>query len=175
MAAFLACPSSSPHSCGETVGRTGIFQGVIVATIEECHGGWRLVFWYQSQRFQGAIKAKDRRSADAIKARVEQNLQLLLEGRIEYNTEKDDLFTLMISDGKLNQRPEATKRITLGEFFEEYQQNRPPGKEGNTTYTEDIHVAHILRLLGTKTALAEVPEKIQEYVTLRSQEKNRSG
>lgn len=157
------------------MGRKGRGQGSDMATIEERRGGWRLVFWYQSQRFQGAIKAKDRRAAENTKARVEQNLQLLLEGRIEYNAEKDDLFTLMISDGKLNQRPEATKRITLGEFFEQYQVNRPPGKEGNTTYTEDIHVAHILRLLGTKIPLAEVPEKIQEYVTLRSQEKNRSG
>ena len=149
-------------------------EGNDVATLEKRRGGYRLVFWYQSERFQGAIKTEDKREAERIRARVEGNLKLLQEGRLEYRSD-DDLFMLMISDGKLNTKPEATKRISIGEFFEQYQANRPPGKEDNTTYTENIHIEHILRLLGKKTALAKIPEKLQEYVTLRSQEKSRSG
>jgi integrase len=37
-----------------------------------------------------------------------------------------------------------------------------------------FHIAHLLRLLGAKTALVEVPEKIQEYIRQRSMEKSRA-
>jgi integrase len=145
-----------------------------VATIEKRRGGFRLVFWYEGKRFQGAIKAKTERDADQVRARVERNLQLLQEGRIDYRP-GDDLFALMLSDGKLNARVEVAERINLGEFFRRYQANRPPGKESNTAYTEDIHVKHLLRLLGEKTALPDVPGRLQEYVTVRSNEKSRLG
>lgn len=73
-----------------------------MATIEKRRHGYRLVFWYKSQRFQGAIKAKTARDAEAARARLERNLQLLQEGRLEYGPFKDDLFQLMISDGRLS-------------------------------------------------------------------------
>lgn len=156
------------------MGRTGPREGTDVATLEKRRGGFRLVFWYQSERFQGAIKTEDRREAERTKARVERNLQLLQEGRIEYRP-GDDLFLLMISDGKVNTRPEVTERISLGEFFDRYRANRPPGKEGNTAYTEDIHAAHLTRLIGAKTALQDVPGKLQAYVNQRSAEPGRRG
>jgi len=52
---------------------------------------------------------------------------------------------------------------------------RPPGKEGNTTDTEEIHLAHLLRILGSSTALPDIPGKLQSYATARSAEKNRQG
>jgi len=54
-----------------------------MATIEKRRGGYRLVFWHDSKRYQGAIKADDERKANRIKARVEENLALLQQGRIE--------------------------------------------------------------------------------------------
>jgi integrase len=145
-----------------------------MATVERRRGGFRLVFWYRGHRFQGAIKAEDERDADRTRARVERNLQLLQEGRIEYRP-GDDLFTVMLSDGKLNAKVEVAERLNLGEFFKHYQDNRPPGKERNTAYTEDIHVKHLLRLLGEKTHLTDVPGKLQGYVNARSKEQSRLG
>ena len=111
-----------------------------MATIEKRKGGYRLVFWYQGERYQGAIKTEDRREAAQLKSRVERNLQFLQEGRLEYR-DGDDLFMLMLSDGRLNARPEIAERITIEDFFTRYKDNRPPSKEGNTAYTEDIHIA----------------------------------
>src|SRR5438094_5423410 len=65
--------------------------------------------------------------------------------------------------------------MSLAEFFEDYQATPPQGKDSSTAYTEKIHIVHLLRLLGVKTALVEVPEKIQEYIRQRSAEKSRSG
>jgi integrase len=146
-----------------------------VATIEKRRGGYRLVFWYRGERVQGAVKAANAREAQQVKVRAERNLQLLLEGRLEYRP-GDDLFMLMISDGKLNAPPVITERVTLGEFFRRFRENRPPGKEGNTRYTEDIHIAHLLRILGEKTCVHDIgPKQLQEYVTTRSTEASRLG
>ncbi|CAN5307802.1 hypothetical protein BH10PLA2_BH10PLA2_27640 [soil metagenome] len=136
---------------------------------------YRLVFWYQGERYQGAIKADRQSKAEQLRRRVEGNLELLEQGRLEYRP-GDDLLTLMLSDGKINGKPTVSKRVTIGEFFDEYKANRPPGKEGSTRYTEDIHVAHLRRLLGEQTPVADVnTAALQKYVTMRSTEKSRLG
>lgn len=157
------------------MGRTGPRDGNDVATIEKRRGAYRLVFWYQGKRYQGAVKAADDQDAEQVKTRAERNLQLLLEGRLEYRS-GDDLFMLMVSDGKLNAPPVITERVTLKEFFRRFRENRPPGKEGNTRYTEDIHIRHLLRVLGEKTCIHDVgPKALQDYVTARSGEASQLG
>jgi integrase len=81
----------------------------------------------------------------------------------------------MLTDGKLNARPQAARRMTLAEFFDGYEAERTPDKESSTAYTERIHMRHLRRLLGDKAALAEVPAKLQCYVNERSTERTRSG
>jgi hypothetical protein len=146
-----------------------------MASLELQKGRYRVVFRYGGEKFQRALETDDLKKAKAAKVRIEENLELLRRGRLAYNPQTDDLVTLLLSDGKLNAPHQAKKRLTLGEFFEEYQARRPPGKEGSTAYTENIHIAHLLRLLGAKTALVEVSDKIQEYIRQRSAEKSRSG
>lgn len=140
-----------------------------MATIEKRSGGYRLVFWYQSKRFQGAVKAETRKKAEELRLRVEGNLELLQQGRLEYQV-GDDLFTLMLSDGKLSAKPQVRERVNFGEFLRRFQANRPPGKESNTRNTEDIHIKHLLRLFQKETLLKDVPAKLQEYVTARAQD-----
>lgn len=146
-----------------------------MATLEKRGDTYRVIFYYQNVRFTRSLKTDDKRKAEEQRLRLEGNLALLEQGRLEYDAGKDDLPTLLLTDGRLNSRPEAAKRVTLGEFFERYQGDRPPGKEGNTAYTEDIHIAHLLRLLNGKTALADVPGKLQAYVNERSKEDSRLG
>jgi integrase len=146
-----------------------------VATLEKRGDGFRLIFYYRNERFTRSLKSDNKRKAEELRKRLEGNLELLEQGRLDYQAGKDDLPTLLLTDGKLNARPEATKRITLGEFFAEYRDKRPPGKEGGTVYTEDIHIAHLKRLLDAKTALVEIPVKLQSYVSARCCEIGRRG
>jgi integrase len=146
-----------------------------VASLEIQKGRYRIVFRYGGEKFQRALDTDNKKKAVAAKNRVEENLELLRRGRLGYNRERDDLVTLLLSDGHLNAPHQAKKRMTLGEFFEDYQARPPRGKDSSTAYTEKIHIAHLLRLLGGKTALVEVPDKIQEYIRQRSTEKNHSG
>jgi integrase len=146
-----------------------------VATLEKRGDSYRVIFYYQNVRFTRSLKTEDRKKAEEQKLRLEGNLALLEQGRLEYDPGKDDLATLLLTDGRLNARPEAAKRLTLGEFFQRYKHNRPPGKEGNTAYTEDIHIAHLLRLIGGRTALVDVPGLLQGYVNKRSKEDSRLG
>jgi integrase len=146
-----------------------------MATIEKRRNGYRLVFWYRGERFQGAIKTRKQSKAEELKKRVEGNLELLLQGRLDYRPGTDDLFTLMLSDGRLNAKPEAAHPLSISEFFQHYAENRPPSKEKNTAYTEQIHVEHLLRLLGKGTHLADVPRKLQDYVNARSKEDGLRG
>jgi integrase len=146
-----------------------------VASLEIQKGRYRIVFRYGRKKFQRALDTDSKKKAVAAKFRVEENLELLRRGRLDYNSERDDLVTLLLSDGHLNGPHQAKKRLTLGEFFKDYQARRPNGKERSTAYTENIHIAHLQRLLGINTALVEVPEKIQEYIRQRSAEQTRSG
>jgi integrase len=157
------------------LGRKGQRQGIDMATLEKRGNGFRLIFYYRNERFTRSLKTAKKRKAEELRIRLEGNLELLEQGRLDYQSGKDDLPTVLLTDGKLNARPEATKRITLGEFFAQYQNNRPPGKEGGTIYTENIHVEHLKRLLDAGTALVEVPAKLQAYVTARCHEVGRRG
>lgn len=146
-----------------------------MATLEKRGDGFRLIFYYRNERFTRSIKTDKKSKAEEQRRRLEGNLELLEQGRLDYVPGKDDLPTLLLTDGKLNARPEAVKLITLSDFFKQYQGARPPGKEKNTAYTEDIHIAHLLRLFGDRTSVADVPGKLQSYVTTRAAEKSRGG
>src|SRR5262249_52902817 len=115
-----------------------------------------------------------RKEAEGLKARLEENLKLLKRGRLAYN-HGDDLVTLLLSDGKLNAPPEVQRPVNLQQFFDQFKEGRPPGKEQNTNYTEDIHIKHLLRILGERTRIAEVPGKLQDYVTARALEAGHRG
>jgi integrase len=146
-----------------------------MATVEKRRDAFRVVFWYEGKRYQGAVKAKTDNDALQAKIRIERNLQLLQEGRLSYDPLTDDLFTLMLSDGRLNLPVKAGKRVSFGDFLKDYQDNRPPDKDASTIRTEDIHIKHLLRRLGDKTRLSDVPAKLQQYINIRATDAGRSG
>jgi hypothetical protein len=152
-----------------------VLRGQNMATLEKRGDSYRLIFYYQNVRFTRSLKTDKEKKALKMKLRLEGNLALLEQGRLAYEPGKDDLPTLLLTDGKLNARPEAAKRMTLGEFFDDYLKNLPPDKEKSTRYTEGIHVRHLRRIIGDKTPLVEVSAKLQEYVNTRHAEKTRQG
>jgi integrase len=88
-----------------------------------------------------------------------------------------DLGVFLTSDARLTARPVLEKALTLAELFAHYQKHHLVGaKKKNTRYTEDIHIAHLLRILGGKTTVRAVTKTlIQSYVNARAQEKRRGG
>jgi integrase len=146
-----------------------------MATLEKRGNGFRIIFYYRNERFTRSINTDKKTKAEEFRRRLEGNLELLEQGRLRYVPGQDDLPTLLLTDGQLNVRPDAIKLVTLSEFFAQYQAARPPGKEKNTEATEDIHIAHVLRLMGGGTFIADVRTKLQSYITVRAAEKSRSG
>ncbi len=144
-----------------------------MASLELQHGRYRIVFRYGGVKYQRALKTRKKKEAEAMQFRLEENLKLLDSGRLEFHS--GDLVAFLLSDGKLSGPVEVEKRTTLGEFFERYLANPPPGKEENTLYTEGIHIRHLLRVLGTKTPLAVIPTKAQTYANARAKESSHMG
>jgi hypothetical protein len=112
-----------------------------MASLEKQKGNWRIVFRYGGQKFQRALTTTSEKEAKAMKARVEENLELLTRGRLSYSPESDDLVTILLSDGRLNSLPR---------------------------YTERIHIKHLLRIFGRRTLVKDVPEKLQRYIAART-------
>jgi integrase len=148
-----------------------------MASLERRYGGrYRLVFCCQGKRFAHSLGKVSDREARSCKDRLEENLRFVERGLLEIPPDADP-GVFLISGGKLNTRPVLEKPLTLGEFFARYQATRVVGaKEENTRYTEDIHIAHMLRILGADTSVRGVTTgMMQTYVDARSLEKGRGG
>ncbi len=145
-----------------------------MATLEKRGDGFRLIFYYQGQRFQHSLKTSKEREAGQLRTVLERNLDLLQQGSL-HAPDKIDLPVFLLSAGRVTSLPKAEKPLRLGEFFEQFQANRPGGKESATIYTEDIHIKRLLSLLGSRTALAEVPTKLQDYVNARAKDDGARG
>ncbi|CAN5345182.1 hypothetical protein BH10PLA2_BH10PLA2_09420 [soil metagenome] len=143
-----------------------------MATLDRRRTGYRLIFYYQGTRFQHPLKTADKREAGQLKSLLERNLDLLQQGALQF-PDGADLGVFLLSSGKQEKLPKAEKRMGLGDFFERNRADRPVSKEKNTTYTEEIHLQHFLRILGTRTPVLELPGRLQEYVNLRSLEDGR--
>src|SRR5436305_1852395 len=111
-----------------------------MASLEKQKGLWRIVFRYGGKKFQRALATENEKEAKAMKARVEENLELLTRGRLSYSPECDDLVTILLSDGRLNSLPAAQKATTLGTLLKDYRSQAQVAKEQNTRYTERIHI-----------------------------------
>lgn len=65
---------------------------------------------------------------------------------------------------------------TIATLVARYREQQTNPKEKNTRYTENIHLAHLERLLGKETLLAAITkEKLQEYVDVRLKEDGLRG
>jgi len=137
-----------------------------MATLDQRGIGYRIIFYYQGQRFQHALKTESEREAGQLKAILERNLELVHQGTL-HPPEGADLAVFLLSNGQARSLPKAEKPVTLAGLLGKFQANRPPGKEANTRYTEDIHIKHLLHVIGGRTILQEVPARLQKYVNAR--------
>jgi integrase len=147
-----------------------------MAWLEERSGLYRITFRYGGRKLHHSLKTQNRKEAESCLSRLEENLRLLERGRLEIPPGAE-LALFLISDGKLNEKPVIEKPLSLDEFFRGYREKLPEGtKEPNTRYTEDIHIEHLLRLIGPGMSIRGITtETLQNYVDTRGLETGRRG
>jgi hypothetical protein len=135
---------------------------------------FRIKFRYSGSNHSVPLKSADRREAEGLLGRFEENLRLFERGRLEL-PEGADLGLFLLTDGKLHQKPQPVISLTTGEVFDLYERTLTAGaKEANTRKSEGIHLAHLRRLIGGTTRASQVTtQTVQAYVDERAAEKNR--
>jgi hypothetical protein len=92
-------------------------------------GHFKICFRWDGRKFKKTIKTTRRQDAEAALHLFEENLSLLERGRIEMPPGAD-LATFLLSDGKLNHKPQLTAPIpvlTLGVIRDRYVQAQANG------------------------------------------------
>lgn len=134
-----------------------------MAFLEQNNDWFRVVFRHQGKRYTRGLDTKDEKVARRLKDRLEENLDLLKRGRLEFSG--GDLVTFLLSDGKLNEESKVPT-LTLKKLFE----METPWKDESTQATEKIHKAHLQRLLGNPLVSGIDQPTAQGYINLRGKE-----
>lgn len=129
-------------------------------------------FRYQGRNINRSLGTPNRKTATAIRLRVEETLRLIETGRIAVPPGADHV-EFVLSDGRLTRPAAQPKPLGLSLFFKTYLERMPAGrKEANTLRGEEIHVRHFKRHLGANRQVQTVTKSdLQEYVGKRLKEK----
>jgi integrase len=148
-----------------------------MASLEKRYDGrYRIVFCWQEERRSYSLGKLSEEEALTRVALLEESLRDVDRGRLEVPPDAD-VGRFLVSGGKLITKPNLHAPLTLGDLLNRYQAEHPEGvKESCTRSTESIHIAHLVRLIGPRTAVRGVTtETLQGYVNNRSKEKGRGG
>lgn len=142
-----------------------------MAWIERRGEKFRVKFRYGGRNFQVALGTDDERQAELDRLRLEENLRLLERGRLTL-PQGADLGRFLLSDGRLEKKPDVAAPATLAQLFDRYEEHFTAGaKEERTRETERLHMSHLKRLLGEKTAIIAISTaELQAYVNRRAAE-----
>jgi len=145
-----------------------------MAWLEKRGKRYRISLDFNGRHISRALKTGNKREAETILVRLEDNLRLIERGVLQLPPDAD-LMSFLISDGKLANRITIEKPLTIAELFQRYHAEMLEGvKETSTRYTEKIHTAHLQRLIGGSTPVRSVTtEVLQTYVNTRALEKGR--
>jgi integrase len=139
-------------------------------------GNYKVVFRIGSHRFKKSLKTKDRRRAETLAGRVEENLRLVESGRLVI-PDTADVPAFLLSDGKLNAKPNFSKPVTLSALFSDFGKDLPDDSlEPETMRVAQIHMRHIKAVLGPKLRVDGLTQAdLQKYVNARSKHKGKRG
>lgn len=139
-------------------------------------GNIHVCFRLGERKFKRSLRTKDNRSAAASCSRVEENIRLLEMGRLAIPAGAN-VAVFLLSDGKLNGRPEASTSVSLACLFSEYRDSLPTDSlEPETLRVARIHTDHIERELGTRFMIDRLKlQTLQEYVVKRSKQSGKNG
>ncbi len=143
-----------------------------MAWLDERNGRYHLCFRFGGTKYKKSLKTGNKKQANQLLARVEENIALVERGRLSIPDEAD-VATFLLSDGKMANKPAPksapTAPQTIGEVFEEYENDLPAGSlEANSLYTARIHMRHIEREIGKNTRLPDLTRShLQAYINNR--------
>jgi integrase len=142
-----------------------------MAWLERRGERFRVVFRFRNQKFHVNLKASEPKDADACLARLEENLRLVERGRLAVPPGAD-LGLFLLTDGKLERPVELARTVRLAVMFETYRTEFTAGaKEAITREMEDIHLNHLVRILGGDTPVAALTAgSVQQFVDARSRD-----
>lgn len=132
-------------------------------------GTYHICFRFGGRRYKRSLKTKEARKAESKRRRLEENLELVASGRLDV-PETADPPVFLLSDGKLNHRPEREERLRLNDLFHRYFAAIPDGNlEASTVEGMKTHQRHLERHLGTRLFVDSIcRETLQDYVHERS-------
>lgn len=144
-----------------------------MAWIEKRGKRFRLLFRLNNEKYTIGLKVTDPKEADACLARVEENLRMVERGRLTV-PDGADLALFLLSDGRLDKKIRVARAVRLSEVFESYRTTFTVGaKEKITRKMEDIHLNHLLRLIGDVPVAEVTAGTVQKFVDARSSETHR--
>ncbi len=135
-------------------------------------GRYYVRFRYVGAPYKRSLDTLDERTALAAVARVSETLRDIKRGRLQVPEDADPgLFIL--SDGKVETKPEVQQIRTLTDLFAVYEASLPCGaKEESTLAGEQIHMKHLKRHLGAQRAVRSLKSSdLQAYVNRRSKDR----
>lgn len=119
-----------------------------MASLEKRNDSYRIVFRFDGQKFSRSLKTNNEKSATLSLARLEDNLRRLELGTLTVEPE-DDIVSVLLSSGRINKRPTATRIETIESLLDQHLANIPSGSiEASTRSMLEIHIRHLKRLLG---------------------------
>jgi integrase len=148
-----------------------------MASLEKRYDGrYRIVFCWQGERRYHSLGKLPEREARSCLDRLEESLRFVERGLLEIPP-GTDLGRFLVSGGKFKAQPVPETHFTLANLLNRYQAEPLEGvKEPSTRSTESIHIAHLLRIIGSKTNVQAITtETLQGYVNARAKEKGRGG
>jgi integrase len=146
-----------------------------MASLEKRYDGrCRIVFCWQGERRYHSLGKLPKREALSCLDRLEESLRFVERGLLEMPP-GTDLGRFLVSGGKFKAQPAPEPQFTLADLLNRYQAEQLEGvKEPSTRSTESIHIAHLLRIIGSKTDVRAITtETLQGYVNARAKEKGR--
>ena len=141
-----------------------------MASLEQRGNRFRAIFRLGGAKHSVSVKAADRKDAEAGLVRLEENLRLVERGRLVI-PDGADVGLYLVSDGRLEQKVETARTTRLAELFRAYRENFTAGaKEKITRRMENIHLNHLLRILGDIPVADISAAAVQRFVDMRSRE-----
>jgi integrase len=135
-------------------------------------GRFYVRFRYAGAPYKRSLETTSESDARAALVRIKETIRDVKRGRLCIPDGADPgLFIL--SDGKLDRKPEAPAIRTLADLFCVYESSLPLGaKEESTLAGERIHIKHLKRHLGAQRPVRSLQSSdLQRYVNRRAGDK----
>lgn len=142
-------------------------------------GVYYVEFRYQGHRLHRSLETEDETEARQLKSLVERTLKHIQQGVLTLtdSVTTDQLWTFLISGGKITDAAPVTRTKQLGAVCDEYVASfADAAKESSTLDTERHHVNHLQRALGRGTPFEAIgPSDLEAYIRRRQADQGIRG